>query len=63
MKRLFILFSLLALLAPSLHAADVVPQSKTQIALTFAPVVKQVSPAVVNIYTRAVVRGVESPIF
>ncbi|MCB2106667.1 MAG: Do family serine endopeptidase [Rhodobacteraceae bacterium] len=36
--------------------ADVVPQSNEQVRLTFAPVVKQVTPAVVNIYTKRVVR-------
>ncbi len=41
------------------HAAegDVrVPASKQEIALSFAPVIKRVVPAVVNIYTRTVVR-------
>lgn len=33
-----------------------VPDSRQQITLSFAPVVKQASPAVVNIYTRRVVR-------
>lgn len=42
-----------------------VPQSREQIGLTFAPLVRQVGPAVVNVYTRTVVserRGV-SPLF
>lgn len=38
-----------------------VPQSKTEIDLTFAPLVKQASPAVVNIYTKKLVRGRVSP--
>ncbi len=33
-----------------------VPQSRAEITLSFAPVVRQVAPAVVNIYTRRVVR-------
>lgn len=33
-----------------------VPSSKQEIALTFAPVIKRAAPAVVNIYTRTVVR-------
>src|SRR5688500_6279892 len=37
-------------------AQDTVPASTQQINLTFAPVVKQVAPAVVNIYTKKVVR-------
>jgi serine protease Do len=42
--------------------AQAVPQSREQLQLSFAPVVKQVSPAVVNIYTRKVVRTA-SPLF
>jgi Do/DeqQ family serine protease len=37
-------------------AQPTVPQSREQIALTFAPVVRQSAPAVVNIFTRRVVR-------
>ncbi|HSE76165.1 MAG TPA: DegQ family serine endoprotease [Dongiaceae bacterium] len=37
-------------------AQDTVPSSPQQINLTFAPVVKMVAPAVVNIYTKTVVR-------
>ncbi|HEX6091849.1 MAG TPA: serine protease, partial [Dongiaceae bacterium] len=33
-----------------------VPDSAAQIRLTFAPIVKKVAPAVVNIYTRRVVK-------
>ena len=36
---------------------QVVPGSREQVTLTFAPVVKQVAPAVVNIYTRKVVQS------
>ena len=38
------------------------PASRDQIKLTFAPVVKQVSPAVVNIYTRTVVKQAANPL-
>ncbi len=38
-----------------------IPQSSTEIDLTFAPLVKEVSPAVVNIYTKKTVRGRASP--
>ncbi len=41
----------------------VVPQSRTEIELSFAPVVKQAAPAVVNIYTRRVVETRTSPFF
>ena len=45
-------------------AQDTVPTSIQQIDLTFAPVVKMVAPAVVNIYTKKVVRQQAlSPVF
>lgn len=44
-------------------AAAVVPQSHAQISLSFAPLVKQVTPAVVNIYTQKMVRQRVSPMF
>ncbi len=50
--------SLLA--APAAHAQDV-PDSRARIALSFAPVVKQVTPAVVNIYSRRVVQDRAMP--
>ncbi|MEO1474874.1 MAG: DegQ family serine endoprotease [Pseudomonadota bacterium] len=49
---------------PQLVAAsssDVVPGSKAQVDLTFAPLVKQASPAVVNVYTSRTVRTAVSP--
>ena len=39
----------------------VVPRTQSEITLSFAPVVKQAAPAVVNIYTRKVVERRESP--
>lgn len=42
-------------------AAQTVPQSRDQISMSFSPVVKQVAPAVVNIYTRKTVHTVASP--
>ena len=38
-----------------------VPKSKTEMALSFSPVVKQAAPAVVNIYTKKVVERRRSP--
>ncbi len=32
------------------------PQSKTQVELTFAPLVKKAAPAVVNVFTRTVIK-------
>jgi serine protease Do len=45
-----------ALIAAPALAQEVVPISPQQITLTFAPVVKMVAPAVVNIYTKKVVK-------
>ncbi len=40
-----------------------VPQSMNQVFLTFAPVVKRVAPAVVNVYARSVVQAPANPLF
>ncbi|HSK40403.1 MAG TPA: DegQ family serine endoprotease [Arenibaculum sp.] len=40
-----------------------VPQSREQVTLSFAPVVREAAPAVVNIYTRKLVRQRPSPLF
>jgi len=55
LRLLPILAFALSLAAPAL-AQDVVPESKTQIELTFAPLVKKAAPAVVNVFTRTVVK-------
>ena len=52
-----------AALAQDVVPQDVVPQSETQIKLTYAPLVKQAAPAVVNIYTKKVVKDRASPFF
>lgn len=49
-------------IAPLFAQAQYVPQSKAQIDLTFAPLVKQTAPAVVNVYTQKKVRSRASPI-
>ncbi len=57
MKSIFAVFAALLLLAPlPASAQDTVPQSQGQIDLTFAPLVKAAAPAVVNIYTRTVIK-------
>ena len=58
-----IALALLPVFASPVSAQDYsrVPQNKTEIDLTFAPLVKDVSPAVVNIYTKKTVRGRISP--
>jgi serine protease Do len=42
---------------------EVVPQSMMQMQLSFAPVVKKVAPAVVNVYARSVVQQQVNPMF
>src|SRR5271154_6038080 len=57
----FLSVFLFVLSSASLARAQAAPQSREQIQLSFAPIVKQVAPAVVNIYTRKVVHSVASP--
>ncbi|MCC1494139.1 trypsin-like peptidase domain-containing protein [Cognatishimia sp. F0-27] len=52
---------LLLCLAGPLSAETRVPQSAAEISLSFAPVVRQAAPAVVNIYARRVVEQRRSP--
>ncbi|MDO8607201.1 MAG: DegQ family serine endoprotease [Phaeospirillum sp.] len=54
---------LLAVLIVPAEAQQIVPTSREQMRLTFAPVVRQVAPAVVNIYTKRVVHMAASPMF
>lgn len=56
-----LLLGMLCLPAPVARAEAVVPQSREALTLSFAPVVKQVAPAVVNIYADRVVRQSVSP--
>src|SRR5580704_2018344 len=44
-------------------AQQAVPQSMPQVQLTFAPVVKRVAPAVVNVYSQSVVQQSVNPLF
>ncbi|HLN25398.1 MAG TPA: DegQ family serine endoprotease [Patescibacteria group bacterium] len=50
------MFALVLLALPAQAQTATVPQSREQVHLSFAPVAKQAMPAVVNIYTRRVVR-------
>jgi Do/DeqQ family serine protease len=60
--RSIVLPSLLALgMAQTALAAE--PQSMPQVQLTFAPVVKRVAPAVVNVYSQSVVQTAVNPLF
>jgi serine protease Do len=59
-----ILMAAFALAASGAAAQEqAVPQSRAEIELSFAPIVKQVAPAVVNIYTRRVIETRVSPFF
>ncbi len=65
-KRLFLIFFAFfvggGFFSTSVYAQDVVaPQTKSQIMLSFSPIVKQVAPAVVNIYTSRVVNSRLAP--
>ena len=49
--------------ASAVSSAPAAPQSMPQVQLTFAPVVKRVAPAVVNVYSRSVVQSQVNPLF
>ena len=59
--RVFGLFLVLINSFPAAAQTKAVPQNNAQIQLSFAPVVKQVAPAVVNIYTKRTVTRAVSP--
>jgi len=69
--RIFVFFSLVLTLSfavfyssATLAQAQSVPQSRSQVLLSFAPVVKQTAPAVVNVFTSKVAtRQQRSPFF
>jgi len=71
MRHLIVGLSLLvtipALAAPPAPAKSLpkpaVPQSLMQVQMSFAPVVKRVAPAVVNVYARSVVQQQVNPLF
>jgi S1-C subfamily serine protease len=61
MRHVFAAFLIAALTLPA--SAAQVPQSPAQVQLTFAPIVKRVAPAVVNVYARSVVQTQTNPLF
>lgn len=67
MRLLALILTFCALAFEAGHAeqapASAVPETRTQITLSFAPLVKQVAPAVVNIYTQRKVQQGLSPFF
>ena len=60
---LLLLSAVLLAIAPARADHRVVPGSDVEARLSFAPLVREVVPAVVNIYTRTVVAGPVSPFF
>ena len=56
-----LLLAALSVFAGNPAAAQTVPSTRSQLTYSFAPIVKQVAPAVVNIYTRRVVETRSSP--
>ena len=57
----FILSVLVCLMTLPVAAQTKVPQSQAEISLSFAPLVKEAAPAVVNIFANRVVEQAESP--
>jgi serine protease Do len=60
-RRFALGLALVAATATAAPAADTVPASRDAIHLSFAPVVKRVAPAVVNVYSRRVIRANMGP--
>jgi len=66
MKSLLLPVSLWAALFATTALAEparAVPPSMPQVQLTFAPIVKRIAPAVVNVYARSIVQAPTNPIF
>jgi Do/DeqQ family serine protease len=61
MMRLLMLFGLYVLLIVPVQAQKVVPETPSQIRLSFAPIVKKAAPAVVNIFSKRVIKQRASP--
>ncbi|HZC17320.1 MAG TPA: Do family serine endopeptidase [Caulobacteraceae bacterium] len=62
-QRLLIALVCLAVLADAPAHAQTVPSGAAQMRLSFAPIVKTAGPAVVNVYSRRVVRQQVDPFF
>jgi serine protease Do len=64
MRKFLLAASLLFLGSPALaEPPRAVPSSMPQVQLTFAPIVKRVAPAVVNVYARSIVQAPMNPFF
>ena len=60
-RFLFLVLALLCMGAPVAWAQSKIPQSKSEITLSFAPLVKVAAPAVVNIYASTIVKNQSNP--
>lgn len=60
MFRIGIFALILGLCVPAQAQERAVPEARSQVALSFAPVVKTVSPAVVNVYSKKIVQAREA---
>lgn len=61
MRRMLLIIALLGLALPGNAQTEKVPENAAEVQLSFAPVVRQAAPAVVNIYARRVVERRVSP--
>jgi serine protease Do len=61
LRRFFFAFLVVSFPGSAMAAPPAVPQSMGQVQLTFAPIVKRVAPAVVNVYARSVVQAPMNP--
>jgi Do/DeqQ family serine protease len=59
----FVLSALLLALPAQAEPLRAIPSSMPQVQWTFAPVVKRIAPAVVNVYARSVVQAPMNPLF
>lgn len=61
MRIVTVVLTLICMAFAGIASAGTVPQSNEQIKLTFAPVVKATTPAVVNVYSKSIVRQNNTP--
>jgi Do/DeqQ family serine protease len=63
LSRILLFFLAVLATAPALAADKIVPQSPAEVHLSFAPVVKKVRPAVVNVYASRIETRPQNPLF
>src|SRR5215472_1890614 len=60
-RLLFLSLALIAVVLPAAAETRVVPESREQLRFSYAPIVKNVVPAVVNVFSRRVLRSPAGP--